>query len=121
MTTRNAIGDELPAMAFLVPGMVEAQEARGQSMLAAQADKLPTRCEGRADLEKRGVVFGEPVDKLFTSVTLPAGWKIRPFGDTSYWTELVDDKGRRHAMIFYKAAFYDRDAFARACDPDATQ
>ena len=27
------------------------------------------------------------------------------------WNELIDNKGRKRASFFYKAAFYDRDAF----------
>jgi hypothetical protein len=27
------------------------------------------------------------------------------------WSSIVDDKGKEMVSIFYKAAFYDRDAF----------
>jgi len=43
-------------------------------------------------------------------VELPIGWKKRSTGH-SMWNDLVDDKGRVRATFFYKAAFYDRDAF----------
>ena len=56
-----------------------------------------------------GIVFGKEVDDLFVEVTLPAGWK-KEATDHSMWSKLVDDKGRERASIFYKAAFYDRDA-----------
>src|SRR5262249_62223077 len=64
--------------------------------------------------ELAGVVFGKvvPGDSLFVFVTLPNGWKKVPT-DHSMWSNLVDDKGRKRAAIFYKAAFYDRDAHLR--------
>lgn len=49
-------------------------------------------------------------DDLFYDVELPEGWKVEAT-DHSMWNNLVDDKGRVRATFFYKAAFYDRDAF----------
>lgn len=46
-------------------------------------------------------------DELFYTVELPKGWKKEQSGG-SYWSDLLDDKGRVRAHIFYKAAFYDR-------------
>lgn len=48
-------------------------------------------------------------DPLFVDVTLPAGWSLQRT-ENHYWTNLVDDKGRTRATMFYKSAFYDRDA-----------
>jgi len=48
-------------------------------------------------------------DKVFQYATLPAGWRKQPT-DHSMWSDLLDDKGRKRASIFYKAAFYDRSA-----------
>jgi hypothetical protein len=92
------------------PGAIEAQEAAGQRELV-NSEVLPTDMKAREDFEKMGIVFGEPVegDPIFTHCTLPAGWKKRPTGH-SMWSDLVDDKGRKRAGIFYKAAFYDRSA-----------
>lgn len=53
-------------------------------------------------------------DPLFCHAELPAGWH-KEATDHSMWSNLVDDKGRIRAKIFYKAAFYDRDAFTRLC------
>ena len=47
---------------------------------------------------------------MFWSVKLPEGWEIRAT-DHTMWNELIDNKGRKRASFFYKAAFYDRDAF----------
>jgi hypothetical protein len=110
------------------PGAIEAQEAAGQQDLV-NSEVLPTEVQGRReDFEKMGIVFGEPVkgDPIFTHCTLPTGWEKRPT-DHSMWSDLVDDKGRKRAGIFYKAAFYDRSAhmsppFARICvDADYKQ
>jgi hypothetical protein len=86
------------------------QEARGQQDLIFN-DVLPKKCIycDREQLEQMGIVFGEPVDELFIEAKLPEGWKKKPL-EHSMWSELVDDKGRTRARIFYKAAFYDREA-----------
>lgn len=94
------------------PREIVAQEARGQSELVNSA-ALPTQIRGdRAILESAGVIFGEPnpEDPLFCDVTLPAGWMKRST-EHPLWSDLVDDQGTVRARIFYKAAFYDRDAF----------
>lgn len=94
---------------------IEAQEAAGQQELV-QSETLPAKMSYAEieKLQKLGVVFGEnvPGDRLFRFVTLPKGWK-KVGTDHSMWSKLVDDKGNEVASIFYKAAFYDRDAFLR--------
>lgn len=100
------------------PGMIEAQEARGQRE-AVNSDQLPTKGllgADRATWEAMGIKILEPdagttssKDALFTAVELPKGWK-KEATDHSMWNNLVDDKGRIRATFFYKAAFYDRDA-----------
>lgn len=104
-------GDLENAMVAMMPGGIEAQEALGQRVFVA-SETLPIKCNfcKRSELEEMGIVFGEPVDDLFVEVQLPEGWKKIPTGH-SMWSELVDDKGRKRASIFYKAAFYDHDAF----------
>lgn len=91
---------------------IEAQEARGQRELI-NASVLPTKgtWDSRPTWEAMGIKFGDAVngDDMFTHVELPAGWSKRAT-DHSMWSELVDDKGRKRASIFYKAAFYDRSA-----------
>ena len=96
---------------------IEAQEARGQRELAAAAAtgsaQLPTRSPWD-ELEKAGIKRLGPVDgdDLFQRAELPAGWSIKRT-DHSMWSNLCDDKGRKRASIFYKAAFYDRSARLR--------
>jgi hypothetical protein len=104
-------GDLENAMIAATPGGIEAQEARGQKDFVAN-NTLPIKCNfcTREQLEEMGIVFGEPVDDLFVEVQLPKGWKKVPT-DHSMWSDLVDAEGHKRASIFYKAAFYDRDAF----------
>lgn len=64
----------------------------------------------RQQYEKMGIVVVEDYDDLFWTVTLPEGWEIKAT-DHHMWNNLFDNKGRQRANFFYKAAFYDRDAF----------
>jgi hypothetical protein len=95
---------------------IEASEARGQSELVV-SDVLPADMGRDRDvLEGWGVRILDPVpgDPLFVNAELPAGWK-KQRTDHSMWSDLVDDKGRKRASIFYKAAFYDRGAHINVC------
>ena len=60
--------------------------------------------------ERIGITIVDEYDDLFYNVKLPEGWEIKST-DHSMWNNLYDDKGRKRASFFYKAAFYDRDAF----------
>jgi hypothetical protein len=107
---------------------IEDMEARGQRQLVSQSSRLPTKgltwpmwgdseCEAsilQATWSQLGVKIGTPVegDPTFTNVELPLGWRLEAT-DHSMWSELLDDKGRVRASMFYKAAFYDRSAFIR--------
>ena len=99
-------------LASMVPGGIEAQEAQGQAELCRNSGVLPKNmmhgCT-QEKLEEMGITFGEVADDIFVNVTLPKGWEIKPT-DHSMWTELVDETGTKKAAIFYKAAFYDRNA-----------
>jgi len=103
-------GDIHNAIISETTGGIEAQEAAGQRSFVAN-ETLPIQCP-RAELEQIGFVFGKPVDDLFVSVQFPAGWR-KQATDHSMWSDLLDEKGRKRGSIFYKAAFYDRDAFMR--------
>lgn len=94
-------------------------ESTGQRQLV-HSDRLPVKLNGDtdADFEAVGFAFGEPdkADPLFRPATLPKGWS-REAGDHSMWSYIVDAHGRRRVSIFYKAAFYDRDAFMSLATP----
>lgn len=97
-------------MAACSPNGIEKQEAAGQQDLL-MSDYLPRQCLycTKEQLEAMGIRFGDDIDDLFVSVTLPSGW-TKQATDQSMWSDLVDDKGRIRASIFYKAAFYDKNA-----------
>lgn len=61
--------------------------------------------------EKMGIVILEEYDSLLYRVQLPEGWKLVPTGH-HLWNDIFDDKGRKRISYFYKAAFWDRDAFS---------
>jgi hypothetical protein len=108
-----------------------AQEAAGQKALV-RSEALPSKGDWDS-LEAMGIVKGESVDDLFCHATLPDGWS-KVASNHSMWSYLKDERGLTRASVFYKAAFYDRDAFVRAtkarffsskyeplCDKQATQ
>jgi hypothetical protein len=107
----------LAAMLSHVPGRthpIEELEKTGQARLV-MSETLPVDMgrEGRKLLEDAGVVFGEPLqgrDRIFLQARLPEGWKKKRT-DHAMWSNLVDDKGRRRAQIFFKAAPYHYSAF----------
>ena len=99
------------------PNAIEQQEAQGQKELIASS-QLPRICNSPRGINateqyhKMGIktFTSSKGDDLFIGVSLPARWQLKET-DHSMWNNLMDDKGRKRAMIFYKAAFYDRDSF----------
>jgi hypothetical protein len=103
-------------IAAITPGGIEAQEAAGQTAFV-NSTTLPKKMLGgciRKQLEQMGIQFGADADDLFVEVRLPEGWK-KQATDHAMWSELLDEKGRKRANIFYKAAFYDREAHVSLC------
>ncbi len=108
-------GDLANVLAASTPGGIERQESAGQAAMVKAADRLPleinyphglTHAQVAAAL---GIEFGKTVDRVFIEAALPDGWKIVPTTH-AMWSDLVDDKGRKRAAIFFKAAFYDYNA-----------
>lgn len=103
-------------------GFIERQEIEGQFAIST-GQYLPKNMgtQGRymdaapaynlAGIE----IIGEE-DKLFYKVKLPENWTVEPHSNSQYWSDLKDDNGKVRAEIFYKAAFYDRDAFINIPD-----
>lgn len=101
---------------------IENQEKRGQKMVVAnqRLPKATNFCSGyrkhddfdftKTQYEKMGIKIIDEYDDLFWNVQLPDGWKIEATNH-SMWNSLIDNNGRERASFFYKAAFYDRDAF----------
>jgi hypothetical protein len=95
------------------PRAIEEQEAEGAAQML-NATTLPTRLNysKQHEFEELGFTFGKqvPGDELFREATLPEGWTKEGTGH-SMWTRIKDERGIERVSIFYKAAFYDRDAF----------
>ena len=97
-----------------IAGSIENQKRAGTKQ-AAESSVLPT--EDLQDYAEGGpyayigikVLQPVPNDPLFTYVELPAGWKVVPTNHHMH-NDILDEKGRRRASYFYKAAFYDRNA-----------
>lgn len=111
-TMENPLGFLAVAAVCGASEAIEAQESQGQSSFVG-SDTLPTKLstEDKLILELNGFIFfGKvPGDDIFQYITMPGGWK-KARTDHSMWSDLLDDKGRKRGSIFYKAAFYDRDA-----------
>jgi len=101
----------LGAMSMGSSEYIEHQEKQGQARVS-YSDRLPLNISGmsKEELESIGFAFGDPVDELFQECTLPEGWKIEPT-DHSMWSNILDEEGTERGSMFYKAAFYDRNAF----------
>jgi len=94
---------------------IKNQEKQGQAdSCRAQALPINGTTNNREVWEKLGFVFGDNADDLFVNVTMPPGWELRPT-EHSMWSDLRDEQGRIRAKMFYKAAFYDRDASISLC------
>jgi hypothetical protein len=104
-------GDFANAMVASTPGGIEAQEKAGQASLVKSTNMPKDLSPSREAFENLGFVFGDDVDDLFVSATLPAGW-TRAATDHSMHSDILDEKGRKRVGVFYKAAFYDRKASA---------
>lgn len=111
----NSMG--IPVGQFVAPGSIEAMEAEGQRQLVA-SESIPfrfnggERAENEALMTKWGFELGSQhkEDTLFRWTNLPSGWK-RAATDHSMWSKIVDENGKERVSIFYKAVFYDREAF----------
>ena len=114
MPTWNEEADQMGVLLDVLSGRgdgsIERSEAQGQCDLVASSDLPSETCPSQEEIAKHtGIQFHEPLNELFVRVTLPDGWSKRPT-EHSMHTDLLDDKGRVRAGIFYKAAFYDRRA-----------
>lgn len=82
------------------------------SMVYEQRSKIvyENACTYAKDIyESMGIsIVGDYSDLLY-SVHLPDGWEIKSNG--MYWSDVIDDKGRKRMSFFYKGGLYDRDAF----------
>lgn len=96
---------------------IRQQESAGQSRFVA-SETLPKECRNDVSqseiYQKFGIEITGEADDLFNYVKLPDGWEKRATGHAKH-SELIDEKNRVRALIFYKAAFYDRRADHSFC------
>jgi hypothetical protein len=104
-------GDLENALVAATPGGIEAQEKSGQTALVNSTNMPREMRPNQEAFEKVGFRFGDAVDELFVSATLPPGW-TRAATDHAMHSDILDDRGRKRVGVFYKAAFYDRRADA---------
>ena len=90
--------------------VIEHMEAEGQRKAVRNcyvAKRMDPKME---EWEKLGFSFTQiPGDDMLCEAVLPEGWELKPT-DHSMWTDIVDNNGHKRGSMFYKAAFYDRDA-----------
>lgn len=111
--------DEIDAIVMLARAMggeknvIEHMEAEGQQQACKCSYVAREMYPNRYAWERLGFVFTDiPNDCVLCKAILPEGWSIQPT-EHSMWNNILDEKGRKRASMFYKAAFYDRDANMR--------
>lgn len=112
-TTKRDALDHFAGMLGGTDRYITDMEAAGQRQLLASTT-LPVKANHNSDVdfEALGFTFGQQVDgdPMFREATLPEGWK-REGSEHAMWSYIVDQRDIRRVSIFYKAAFYDREAF----------
>jgi hypothetical protein len=106
-------GDIGSAIAASNPDIIEVRQRIGIAELIRQ-EKLPKDIlnHNREVIEGLGFAFGPDIDGLFVAATLPKGWsKVSTKHDM--WINLLDEKNRIRAGIFFKEAFYDSSSSVR--------
>lgn len=104
------VNDHSVPREFLWKGVKDSMEWKEKYLILERNNEIYTR----SIYEKLGIEILSDSDDLFYNVKLPNGWEIKPT-DHHMWNDLYDDKGRKRAKFFYKAAFYDRSAFINFC------
>lgn len=94
------------------PQAITAQNIAGLQQLL-ESDLLPVRGafqQDRSRLLQLGFNFGLIVeaDPLFVEAQLPPGWSKGDVGERGF--SILDEQQRPRFSVFYKAAFYDRQA-----------
>ncbi len=82
---------------------------KGQSDVVCDHYLAKNMNPSREYWEKVGFTFDDnDSDQVLIKATLPEGWSLKK--EEIYHTYMIDDKNRTRGYMFYKAAFYDRDA-----------
>jgi len=87
-------------------------ECENSSQLPAMIGRNNDYLTVKKEYERHGIQVINPSkgDNLFLDVVLPDGWKIKGT-EHAMWNNVLDENNKIRATFFYKAAFYDRDAF----------
>lgn len=73
-------------------------------------DKEETKEIVARKYKELGIEIINEANDLFYNVKLPNNLKLKS-SESNYWTYLINEEKQELASIFYKAVFYDRDAF----------
>ena len=102
-----------------VPGGIErAEAAAAKDMMEKSNLPMDGLIENREVLEKIGFVFGEYLDEVLISVTMPNGWSIVRDKDNPYDARhmaMLDNFGRKRAHVFLKSTSYDYCGYVQWC------
>ena len=108
--------DELDALMMLARAMsgeanvLEHMEAEGQQKAVKYTMVAKRMRPNREVWEKLGFTFSDiPGDDVLCKAELPEGWYLEATSH-SMWSNIIDEQERTRGSMFYKAAFYDRDA-----------
>ena len=92
------------------PNVLEHMEKEGQQRAVNNTMVAKKMFPSRKKWEELGFTFTDiPGDNVLCKATLPEGWEMVAI-DHSMWNNIIDEQGRVRGSMFYKAAFYDREA-----------
>lgn len=95
---------------------IQMQEKMGQNDVVF-SDQIPVDRHGITDTQLLAVGFvlgPRPTGReLFQSAKLPLGW-TKKAANHDMWSYILDERNRTRLAIFYKSAFYDRNAYMHA-------
>lgn len=102
------------AMLAMAIGMNTGSASEGlETVQNAEQDRARSSCQlprkmypSKEVFEAFGFTFKDIDDPILYQASLPEGWLLKK--ENGYWTNLIDEKGRKRGNFFYKGAFYDR-------------
>ena len=109
--------EELEGLKMLIHAMsgknnvIEHMEAEGQQEAVRNIMMAKDMSPNKEEWEQLGFIFTDiPDDNVLCVATLPEGWSLKAT-DHSMWNDIIDENGMKRGSMFYKAAFYDRNAY----------
>ena len=87
--------------------VVDAIEKDEQLRVIRECELPRSMKPNQETFEKLGFVFEDiEDDNVMFKAKLPEGWSMKPV--ETYYTSIIDEKGRERASFFYKGVFYAR-------------